>query len=138
MHPKFLKRRSAILSKQLAQLDGNIKMACITLAQRVRLAGALYLGEEKAESLERQFQTSVECVLRIPAISEEGMLARRALLEKLAELEDFLDSLPHNTFATPETNPRHDLERCRQSLDQVKVQNINNIYAESPLSYFPI
>jgi hypothetical protein len=123
MHPKLLKRRSAVLSKQLAQLDGDIKGVCSTLARRVRLAGALCLGEEKAESLERQFQTSVECVIRIPAISEEGRIARRALLEKLAELEDFLGSLSSNTSATLETNSRYDLERCRQSLDKVKVQN---------------
>ena len=122
MHPKLLKRRSAVLSKQLAQLDGDINAVCITLAQRVRLAGVLCLGEEKAESLERQFQTSVECVIRIPATSEEGRIARRALLEKLSELEDFLDSLSRNTSPALETNSRYDLDRCRQSLDLVKVQ----------------
>lgn len=122
MHPKFMKRRSAVLSKQLAQLDKDIQAACITLAQRVRLAGALCLGEEKAEELEKQFQTSVDCVIRIPAISEEGRFARRALLQKLLELEDFLDTLSRNTLPKEEANSRYDLERCRLSLDQVKLQ----------------
>jgi len=122
MHPKIRERHGAVLSKQLAQLDKDIKAVCISLAQRVRLAGSLCIGDEEAKSLEKQFQTSVECVLKIPAASEEGMFARRALLQKLTELEDFLDSLFRGASATSTMSSRRNIDQCRQSLDQFKIR----------------
>lgn len=122
MHPKLFERRGAVLSDQLVQLDKDIKAVCISLAERVQLAGSLCIGDEEAKSLEKQFQTSVECVIKIPAASEEGMFARRALLQKLTELEDFLDSLFRGCSAKSAMSSRQNLDQCRQSLDQFKLR----------------
>ena len=122
MHPKIRERRGAVLSEQFAQIDRDIEVACISLAQLVRLAGSLCIGDAEAESLERQFQTSVDYIIKIPAHFEEGRFARRELIHKLLELETYLESLlrPVSAKAELKSGSRQDLDQCRQSLDRLK------------------
>lgn len=122
MHPKIHRRRATVLTKQLAAFDRDLRAVCSSLAQRVRLAGSLCIGEEEAKNLERQFQLSVDQVIRIPAASEEGSFARRALIQKLVELETYLESLFHATWAKAELDSRsqRELYECRQNLDRIK------------------
>lgn len=122
MHPKIHRRRATVLTTQLAEFDRDLKDVCTSLAQRVRLAGSLCLGEEEAKSLERQFQISVDQVLRMPAASEDGRIARRALIQKLVELEKYLESLFHATLAKADLDarPQQELTECRQNLDRIK------------------
>lgn len=128
MHPKIQERRGAVLSRQVAEVDRDINAVCLSLARRVRLAGALCIGHEEADSLERQFQMSVDYVIRIPATSEEGRIARRALIQKLVELEDYIESLFRTTWAKAELNSRsrRELYTCRQNLDPIKAPNTDN------------
>ena len=95
MHPKILERRNAILSKCIYDVDLELKKVSTSIARRVRLVGSLCVGQEEAEILERQVQVGVDYVIKIPATSEEGIHARRELIEKLTELETYLDSLLH-------------------------------------------
>lgn len=110
------------MTAQLAEIDRDIKAVCASLAHRVRLAGSMCIGDEEARHLERQFQSSVDCVIRIPATSEEGRIARRALIQKLVELEKYLDSLFHATWAKAEldSRSRRELYECRENLDRIK------------------
>lgn len=113
MHPKILERHRAVLSEQFAQVDHDIEAVCASLAQRVRLAGALCIGEEEAKSLEKQFQASVNYIIRIPGTSEEGRMARRELIRKLAELADYLEALLSSPWAKAEME-----SRSQQGADQ--------------------
>lgn len=111
-----------MLTAQLAEVDRDIKAVCVSLAHRVRLTGTLCIGSEEAKHLERQFQSSVDYVIRIPAASEEGRIARRALIQKLVELEKYLESLLHATWAKAELNSgsQQELYECQQNLDRIK------------------
>ncbi|WP_370676983.1 hypothetical protein [Pleomorphomonas sp. PLEO] len=124
MHPKIQRRRGAVLSEQLGQLDQDIQAVCASLAHRVRLAGSLCIGDDAADSLEKQFRTSVDCVLKIPAITEEGRTARRALLQKLIELEAYLESLFQTTWVKSDIESTHgyELDKCSQNLDLIKTR----------------
>lgn len=110
------------MTAQLAEIDRDIKAVCASLAHRVRLAGSMCIGDEEAKHLERQFQNSVDYVIRIPATSEEGRIARRALIRKLAELEKYLESLFHTTWAKAELNSRsrRELYECRENWERIK------------------
>lgn len=120
MHPKMKERRGAILSRQLAQVDRYITAVCHSLAHRVRLAGSLCLGDQEARILETQFQASVDYVVKIPAASEDGRAARRALIGKLIELEDYLSTVFRTAWANGEmTSWRSELDRFRHDLDRI-------------------
>jgi hypothetical protein len=120
MHPKIKERRGAILSRQLAQVDRDIRAVCHSLAHRVRLAGSICLGEREAKLLETQFQASVDYVVKIPAASEDGRAARRALIGKLIELEDYLSTVFRAAWASGEmTSWRSELDRFRHDLDRI-------------------
>ncbi len=120
MHPKIKERRGTILSRQLAQVDRDIKAVCLSLAHRVRLAGSICLGEQEASLLERQFQASVDHVVRIPAASEDGRIARRELIGKLIELEDHLSAVLQAPWASAEmASRRGELDRFRHDLDRI-------------------
>lgn len=122
MHPKIRERRGTVLSEQLAQIDRDIEAVCISLAHRVRLAGGLCIGEAEAGNLEKQFQLSVDYIIKIPVQSEEGKFARRELIQKLVELEAYLESLLQTTWAKTEMNSRfrQELNQCRQNLDRLE------------------
>lgn len=124
MHPKILERRGRVLSEKCAEIDRDIKDVSAAVARRVRLAGELCLGLEEAEALERQFQASVCYVIEVPATSEEGARARRELIRKLMELDDYISSLLRAPWARSESiaNCRRNLDRCRQDLDGIKLR----------------
>lgn len=120
MHPKLKERRGAILSRQLAQVDRDIRAVCHSLSHRVRLAGSICLGEQEARILERQFQASVDYVVKIPAVSEDGRVARRELIGKLIELEDYLSTMFRATWASEDVAARRgELARFRHDLDRI-------------------
>lgn len=122
MHPRILERRGRVLSEKCAEIDQDIKDVSAAVARRVRLAGELCIGIEEAEALERQFHASVCCVIEVPATSEEGTRARRELIKKLMELDDYISSLLRAPWARSEiiANCRKNLDRCRQDLDRIK------------------
>lgn len=124
MHPKILERREFVLSEQLAEVDREIQAASVILARRVQLAGSLCVGEDEARVLERQFQASVDFVIRIPALSEDGRLARRELINKLMELDDYLDSMFRSPWAMSELVSRcqRNLNKCRDGLERMKAR----------------
>jgi len=93
MHLKILESRDAVPSKYTYDVDLELRKISSSIARRVKLAGALCLGQEEAEILEGHFQAGVDYVIKIPATSEEGVHARRELIRKLIELEGYLDSL---------------------------------------------
>ncbi|MBS1164579.1 MAG: hypothetical protein H6R00_604 [Proteobacteria bacterium] len=113
-----------MLSEKCAEIDRDIKDVSAAVARRVRLAGELCLGLEEAEALERQFQASVCCVIEVPATSEEGARARRELIRKLMELDDYIGSLLRAPWARSESiaNCRQNLDRCRKDLDGIKLR----------------
>lgn len=123
MHPKILERRGRVLSKQCAEIDREIKRVSTAVARRVRLAGELCIGEVEAEALERQFQASVCYVIEVPATSEEGRRARRELIKKLMELDDYIGSLLQASWVRSELieSCHKNLDRCRRVLDGIKL-----------------
>lgn len=124
MHPKFLERRKFVLSEQLAEVDREIRAASVIIARRVQLAGSLCVGDDEAKVLEKQFQASVDFVIKIPALSEDGRLARRELINKLMELDDYLDSLFRSPWATTELVSRcqRNLSKCRDGLERIRAR----------------
>lgn len=126
MHPKIQERRGAVLSAHLSEIDRNIETACALLAHRVRLAGQLCLGEDGARQLERQFRLAVDYVVAIPAVSEEGRVARRDLIRKLGELEDYLATLFSAAWARQELDagPDRGLDRLRQDASRLDDRRI--------------
>lgn len=124
MHPKILERREFVLSEQLAEVDREIRSVSVTIARRVQMAGSLCVGEDEAKILEKQFQASVDFVIKIPALSEDGRVARRELINKLIELDDYLDSLFRSPWATTELVSRcqQNLSKCRDGLERIKAR----------------
>lgn len=124
MHPKILERREIVISQQLAEVDREIRATSVAIARRVQLAGSLCVGEDEAKVLEKQFQASVDFVIKIPALSEDGRLARRELINKLIELDDYLDTLFRSPWATTEliSRCRRNLNKCRDGLERIKAR----------------
>lgn len=124
MHPKILERREFVISEQLAEVDRELRAISVAMARRVYLAGSLCVGEDEAKVLEKQFQASVDFVIKTPALSEDGRLARRELITRLTELDDYLDSLFRSPWATTElvSRCRRNLNKCRDGLEQLKAR----------------
>jgi hypothetical protein len=124
MHPKILERRGRVISEKCAEIDQDIKDVSAAVARRVRLAGELCIGAEEAEALEKQFQASVCYVIEVPATSEDGRRARRELVKKLMDLDEYISSILRAPWARNEivASCLENLEQCRQALDGFRIK----------------
>lgn len=134
MHPKILERRGRVLSAVLTGVDLDIRSASASIGRRVRLAGGLCVSEEEAAALEALLRTSVDCVLDIPSATDSGRRARRELILRLIELDDYLDGLLRKieSAAKPAVGDRHSFARSLHDLNQLADAGAQAVLQRNP------
>lgn len=90
--------------------------------------GSSVLAKTAPDSWNGSSDWAVDYVVAIPAVSEEGRVARRDLIRKLGELEDYLATLFSAAWARKElgAGPDRGLDRVRQDASRFDDRRISD------------